>query len=308
MKMTVILSRTAAVLILISGLMSCSLNKTVINGVADAISKGGGVAFTGEDDPELVGDALPFALKFYDSILEQAPDHQDLLLSTGSAYIMYANAYLQTPAMMLGNSDNAKKDNMLSRSKKFYLRGRDMVLRALDVRHPGFMKAVQNDELSNFVSVMVKEDVPFLYWSAASWMGAYSINAFDINLSVGVKKAVILMNKALELNESYNNGVIHDFFIAFYASMPQGMGGNDEKAKFHFNRANEISGGNNPWPYVSYASSLSVKNQDKKEFKSMMEKALSMDVNKDITNRLANIIAQRKAKWYIEHIDDFFLE
>lgn len=295
------------VLIFGLSLSSCSLNKTVINGVADAVSKGGGITFTGEDDPQIVGDALPFALKFYESILEQTPEHQDLLLSTGSAYIMYANAYLQTPATMMSTSDVSKKEEMMSRAKKFYLRGRDMLMRALEVRHPGFLNLVNQNKMTDAVASMTKEDVPFLYWTGAGWMGAYSINAFDINLSVGVQKAVALMNKALELNETFNNGAIHDFFIAYYASMPQGMGGNDDKARYHFEKTVEISKGKSASPYVSLATSICIRTQNVKEFKKLLTQALAIDVNQDITNRLANVINQKKAKWYLEHVEDFFL-
>jgi predicted anti-sigma-YlaC factor YlaD len=158
------------------------------------------------------------------------------------------------------------------------------------------------------VKDMTKEDVPYLYWTGASWMGAYSINAFDINLSVGVQKAVVLMNKALELYETFNNGAIHDFFIAFYASMPQGMGGNDDKARLHFERTVAISKGLSASPYVSLATSLDIKTQNADEFKKLMNQALAIDPNQDITNRLANIISQKKAKWYLEHMDDFFVE
>jgi len=38
----------------------------------------------GEDDPELVRDALPFALKIYESLLAEDPENAPLALSTGA--------------------------------------------------------------------------------------------------------------------------------------------------------------------------------------------------------------------------------
>jgi len=48
--------------------------------------------------------------------------------------------------------------------------------------------------------------------------------------------------------------------------------------------------------------------QNATEFKSMLEKALAVDVEADQDNRLANIVAQRRAKWLLDHVKDLFLD
>ena len=48
---------------------SCSLNKVAVNLVAKTLSSGDSTVFTGEEDPQLVADALPFAMKLYESLL-----------------------------------------------------------------------------------------------------------------------------------------------------------------------------------------------------------------------------------------------
>jgi hypothetical protein len=80
-------------------LMSCSINKMAINSVSNALTGSGSAeVFTGDSDPRLVGDALPFAIKMYEALLSQNPKHQGLLITTGSLFVMYANAYVQSPA------------------------------------------------------------------------------------------------------------------------------------------------------------------------------------------------------------------
>ena len=85
------------------------------------------------------------------------------------------------------------------------------------------------------------------------------------------------------------------------------MGGSEEKARRHFKRAIELSKGLKASPYVALASSVSVKNQNIKEFTDLLNKALAIDVNVRLENRLANIMAQRKAQWLIDHREDRFL-
>ena len=68
----------AAVLALTTG---CSLKTMAVKSVANTLSDTGDV-FTRDDDPELIREATPFALKLYESLLESVPNHVPLLVST----------------------------------------------------------------------------------------------------------------------------------------------------------------------------------------------------------------------------------
>ena len=85
------------------------------------------------------------------------------------------------------------------------------------------------------------------------------------------------------------------------------MGGSEEKARYHFKKAVELSKGLTASPYVALASTVSVSNQNVKEFTELLNKALAIDVSKKTGNRLANIIAQRKARWLLDHREDRIL-
>jgi predicted anti-sigma-YlaC factor YlaD len=89
--------------------------------------------------------------------------------------------------------------------------------------------------------------------------------------------------------------------------MPAAMGGSEEKARAHFALALKYSRGLRLSPYIALATTVSVKNQDLAEFKALLGSALKIDVNKSRTDRLVNILNQQKARWLLEHSDDFFL-
>ena len=286
---------------------ACSIQQLAIDMVIGALSGDGSAsAFTGDDDPELVGDSLPFALKLYETLLAQSPDNVGLLLTTGSGFVMYANAYVQTPADMLPGSEFELRREMRRRAKRLYLRGRDYVLAGLDVSYPGFLSALEDGGYELYLQKMTVADVPFLHWAAAGWVAAISIDTFDVALGITREASYQLMLRALELDEEYGKGTIHEFFISYYGGLPAMMGGSEEKARFHFERAVEISGGTKPGPYVSLAQAVSVKTQDAAEFTSLLETALAIEPN-DPDERLVTIITQRKATWLLEHIEDFFL-
>lgn len=288
--------------------VSCSINQLAVRAISDVMGgTGGGSVFTNDNDPDLVRDALPFGLKLYETLLEQDPEHLGLLLNTGSGFIMYANAFVHTPADMLPDSSYKKREEMLNRAKKLYLRGRDYLLRAIELKHPGFKDKMESKDMQAALADMSKEDVPFLYWAGAGWFAAISLNIFDMKLAVDIPKAVAIMEKAYTLDPDFGNGLLHEFFLLYYASLPADMGGDDEKARFHFQRAVELSEGKSASPYVALATSLSIKNQNKKEFVSLLEKALAIDPAADPDSKLMNIITQEKAQWYLDHIDDFFI-
>jgi len=315
----------------------CSINKLAVNALADVLGgEGGASTFTTDEDPELVGESLPFALKLYETILEQTPDNEGLLFGTGSGFISYANAFVATPASMLPFEEWEKQQADQVRAKKLYLRGRDYLIHGLDVRYPGFREVLERegptarDDLEVFVEQMDEEDVGFLYWIGAGWVSAFALDAFDLQLGITVPKSLVLMVRALELDETYSDGSIHDFLVQYYASLPEAMGGDKSKVAYHHERALEIADGRLAGPYVSYAESVVLPSQSSirlpegdteeemtayfaeiqavaDEFERLMEAALAVDVDAYPDARLVNILTQRKAQWYLDNLDDFFL-
>ena len=48
--------------------------------------------------------------------------------------------------------------------------------------------------------------------------------------------------------------------------------------------------------------------QDRAEFESLLEKAMAVDLDAAPEQRLANLIAQRKARFLLDNADELFLE
>jgi predicted anti-sigma-YlaC factor YlaD len=114
------------------------------------------------------------------------------------------------------------------------------------------------------------------------------------------------MQRALALDEGYELGAIHDFFIS-YEGARAGMGGSYEEATRHYKRALELSHGKRVSPMVSYAESVLLPQQKKDEFRAALDEALAFDANKAPEVRVANLVAQRRAKWLLDRIDELFV-
>jgi predicted anti-sigma-YlaC factor YlaD len=313
MKRILVSSKVVVVILALAFFAGCSINQLAVDVLADTLSGGdggGASVFTTDPDPELVGDALPFALKLYETILEQSPDHEALLLATGSGFVSYANAFVATPASMLPFDQFEQQLFMQQRAKALYLRGRDYLIHGLDVRYPGFESAVharESAELEALLLEMDEADVPFLYWIGAGWVAAFSLDTFDLELAFSVTKAELLMVRALELDPEYSDGAIHSFLLQYYAALPISLGGSREKAEYHYEEALRIADGRLTGPYLAYAESILIAEQDVDEFTRMMEQVLAIDVDAYPPGRLLNTLNQRKAEWYLNNIEEFFL-
>ncbi len=292
-------------IILFSG---CSINKLAMNKVADILAGGStGSVFTSDNDPEFVGDALPFAIKMYETLLASVPRHPELIITTGSLYIMYANAFLYTPASMMKEEMYIEQDKLMKRAKNLYLRGRDIILNGVERRHNGFSELLKKKEFEKILKMMKKNDAPFLYWAAAGWVGAFAIDPFDMELGITLPGAAGLMDMVLKVDPEFEKSSIHDFYTSYYGSLPDYMGGSNEKARENFKESIKYSGGKLIAPFVSLATSVSISTQNLKEFRELLKQAVAFDIESSPENRLVNIINKRKAKWYLDNEEDFFL-
>ena len=283
----------------------CSIKRMAVNRVGDALA-GGGKTFASDDDPELIKAATPFSLKLMESLLAESPRHEGLLLATASGFTQFSYAFVQSDADETEEQDFTAAEAMRGRARRLYLRARNYGLRGLEVRHQGFDKAIRANPKAA-VAVTTKKDVPLLYWTALSWAAAISLSKDNPDLIAEMPAVEALMDRALALNESFDYGAIHTYFITYEMSRPGGTGDPAARARRHFERALALSGGQQAGPMVSYAEAVCVQKQDLKEFQHWLKQALAINPDAKPEWRLANLIMQRRAQWLLSRTDQLFL-
>ncbi len=284
----------------------CSIKKMTINKLGDALA-GSGTTFASDDDPDLIKAAVPFSLKLIESLLAESPRHKGLLLAACSGFTQYAYAFVNQEADEMEDIDLAASDYLRARSKRLYLRARDYGLRGLEVRHPDFAERLRADPKAA-VSRAKGSDVPSLYWTAAAWGAAISISKDDPALVSDQLIVEALIDRALELNEDFAGGAIHDFLISYEMARQGAAGDPAARSRKHFERAMEISHGTLASPLVNLAEAVAIQQQDRQEFVSLLKKALAIDADAVPESRLQNLVAQRRARWLLGRIDELFLD
>ena len=276
-----------------------------INSVADSLSGDGTSVFAIDDDPELVGEALPFALKSMEAILQSTPRHRKLLIATCAGFVQYGHAFVLQPAEMLENENLQAARKLRKRAKRLFLRARQYGLKALDLDHSGFSEAIFADPVAA-VEGMQSKDVAALYWTGAAWGSAISADKSDMSLIGDLPIVSAIMEKALKLDPGWQNGAIHEFFIVFDSARSDTSGGGMARVEYHFNQAMALNQGRSISPLVLLAQSACIKQQNRQRFESLLKQSLAFDVNRYPEYRLVNILAQQKARYLLDNIDAFF--
>lgn len=278
---------------------------------ASALASGGGTAYASDEDPELVRDAVPFGLKTMEGLLEQKPRHEGLLTALAAGFTQYGYAFVQ------GEADLADLEGRLQqaragreRAKKLFLRAREYGLRGLDVRKEGLaarLRAGGAGATKALADLRDEEDVPLLYWTATAWTLAIANGKADMGLVAELPVPIAMMQRALALDEAWNEGALHEFFVAYDATRSAAEGGGPERARAHLDRALALSSNKKLGPRVSFAEGVLVQKQDRAEFTRVLEEVLRADPGEVARHRLANVLAQRRARALLAHADDLFL-
>jgi len=286
-------------------LLACSPRSYVVSRMADAASSGGDV-FARDDDPELVRDAVPFALKAMESLLSSSPEHKGLRTALCKGFTQYATAFVRQDAEEA--QDPVARLAGMERARRLLLRAREYGVRGLSVGREGFAATLSGDPVGASARVGV-EDVPLLYWTGAAWSLAVSTSSDDPSLLADLPRIEALMRRALALDERYDDGAIHEFFVAFEGGRPEAMGGSVERARHHMERAMALSAGKKISPLVTFAETVSVRTQDQEGFLHLLDRALAFDARSGAPDhRMGNLVSQRRARWLKGRVDELFID
>ena len=282
----------------------CSLRSMAINAILPALYNP--TVYLSEEDPEMVREALPFLLKTIESIHAADPERQDVMEFACNGFTMYANAFLQPDAELAEWDDYARAAELNERARKMLVRARDYCLLSVEVDHPGITARLQEDP-EGAVSVFDAADVDTLFFLGGSWMLAISVGLDRPELVADLPAARALLDRALALDDGYNRGALHNAFITL-ESLPEVMGGSFDRARTHFDRAVALSDGLDAAPYVALATGVAVAEEDRARFQELLDTALAIDPDEETSNRLLNLIAQKRARSLLDHVDDLFFE
>jgi len=257
-----------------------------------------------EKDPELVAASFPTNLKIIDALIETHPNNTALLELGCSAYTMYTYGFVMEEADRTILDNYQRGLEQYQRAGILFERATGYGLHALEIRHPGFPEWLSGN--SNPDIQFVEKDVPLLYWTGAALGGQIASSQGDPKMVIRIPEVVKLMESALDLDAGWNHGSLYSAMISLSLSRPDAGKNGEAWARDYFQKALTASSGQDVSILVTLAEKVSVRNQDREEFHALLEKALSFDVDTNPSNRLSNVIAQRRAQWLLNREEELF--
>lgn len=285
----------------------CSLKTYAINTVGDALAAGNSV-YEADDDLTLVGDALPFGLKLTENLLAQSPHHRGLLLTAARGFALYSYAYVDDAASSAADEDLDRARELRQRARRLYLRAFRYGIRGLERSYPGLGAELLKEPRAAVRTIKRQAgawDVPFMYWSAASLGLAISASPGDAELLARLPEVEALLDRAIELDEAWDEGALHEFKLVVAGATP---GVPDVPLiRKHYERAVELSRGRRASVHLAYAEAVSVPLQNAAEFRELVQRALDVNPEETPERRFVNLLAHRRARWLAARADQLIV-
>jgi len=271
---------------------ACSMDKFVIRQTG-ALLDYGVLALYEETDLKLAEQAMASDIKLLEGMIKGDPENEHLLLLTTQALNGYALGFVE--------------DEEPERAKVFYLRAKEYGLRVLR-QDDEFAEADTGsfEAYTAAVKNMDEEYLDALFWTGFAWAGWINLSIDDPRAMIDLTKVQILMERVLEIDETYFHGATHLFFGSIWGVKPKMLGGDPEKAKEHFERNLEITKGKFLLTYVYYAMFYAAKVLDEDLFYSFVVKIEETPADVLPGFQLLNMIAKKKVKYLKEFGAEWF--
>lgn len=271
-------------------LNACSIQKLALK-TTSGLFEYGIEAFYAESDLLIAEPALAANLKLLEGFHRADPGNKAILEMLTQGYAGMALAFLE--------------DEAPDRASAIYLRARDYGLKRLSTTK-AFKNGIPETE-SAFVErlkYLKKDDLPALFWTAFSWAGWVNLNRNDPQAVFDLSKVKAMMNRVLELDETFFFGSAHLFWGSTYGSIPPMLGGSPEKAKMHFDKAIAISDGKFLIAKVYYAQFYAVTTLDEALFDQLLNDVVNAPDDILPGYELLTAVAKQKAARLIAKKDD----
>ena len=241
------------------------------------------------NDVETVKEAIPAYLVMIDSFLRGSPDDPSLLVAAASLNGAFA---------IFTNED---------RSKLLTTKSLDYATRAACISKPSLcgLTDFTFEKLQSEIDQLEIGDVSVAYTLAVSWTSWIQANSDDWNAIAQLSKVKYLMNRIIELDETWDNGGPHLYMGGLETVLPASMGGDPELGRRHFERAIELGEGRFLMTKVVFAENYAKLVFDKSLHDRLLQEVLDADPVADGMT-LTNTVAQEQAKVLLADSDDYF--
>ncbi|MCK5396214.1 MAG: hypothetical protein KAJ32_09490 [Gammaproteobacteria bacterium] len=277
--------------IVLVSLSACSIDKMMVRASMPMI-EGGIEAMNAEPDLQLAEDSMPANLSLLNGMLKLDPENIQLHVYAAQAYY--------------GLSYGFTEDRNTKRSEDFYLRGLKHGLTALELSGLKNAKKLNPLDLEQQLQKLGEDDVAALFWTASNWAKWIDLNRDSAASLIQLPKPTAMMQRVLELDDTFYFGGAHIYFGVLYGSRAPTFGGDFKKSKQHFDRAREITDNKLLVADLIQAQYLARQMHDQNDFHQRLTKIIDAPEDLYPEATLLNQIVKRKARRLLRYEAKWF--
>ncbi len=269
-------------------LSSCA---SLISSAASSFANNLSIAVLNQNDPELVRDGAPAYLLLLDSILESSPDDPELLTAAAKMYASYGAVFADEEG----------------RAARLTSRALDYAQRAVCYSYSegcDWNTATFDEFEASLGGLTAKHaEVTFGYsFASIAYLIAHND---DWNALARLPQLEALLLRYLEISESSVESDVYTYLGVLLTLRPKQYGGRPDEARAYFERAIELTGGQDLSAKVWYAESYARLLYNRELHDRLLNEVMSADPNVP-GYTLLNVMAQRNAAELLASADDYF--
>lgn len=291
----------------------CDMGKLTVNTTSKVLIRAQ-PSLKMESDWEMASRAIPGALKTVEGFWVVDPENERLRAILTEGYCQYGTGFVEDEVeQAVVRKDFDAVDYHAARATKMFLRCMNYALMAMSKSFRDQLFTADVETIDKLIAGVGAGQRTPLMWAAMGLGSAINQNKDRMEMISHLSTATAMLKRVIELDDKGARpsdkalaAMPHIAMGLVLSARSEQLGGDLEGAKKSFERAMELTDQKFLLAYVYFARRYAVMKQDKKLFHDTLVKVLSTDPSIWPEQRLANEIAHRRARRYLQQEKELF--
>lgn len=249
------------------------------------------LAVQNQNDPELVRDGAPSYLLLLDSLLEGNPDDPKINAAAATLYASYGAVFAEDPVRARKLTERARRYSQTAMCESY----------APSCDWDG----MQFDAFTVTLEGLKEKHADVVYAHGLASLSYIRAHSDDYVALAALPNMEALLSRYLEISTDDENGEVYTYLGILATLRPPALGGEMEKGKAYFERAIDLTGGQDLSAKVEYARGYARTLYERELHDELLNEVVAADPTVPGLT-LTNVLAQEDAKQLLASADDYF--
>ena len=252
-----------------------------------------GDAILSQTDPEVAAASIPTFMVMMDSLVLDAPKNPEILTASANLNGAYASLF--------ASSDEQAKQL----TEKSLQQARTAI--CTEIKSICSRDNLDLDQFQQILADIDESNIELLYTLGTAWAGWIQSHKDDWNGLAQVPKVEAVMRRVVELDESFEWGRGHLYLAVINSQLPPALGGKPGIGRLHFEKAIEISKGQDLIAQVEFARHYARLMFDQDLHDQLLKDVIAAEptvIKLNLSNAVAKLQAKRLLSTSVEYFEE----